>query len=87
MITTESNILLLKIISKFKIMIDTILYNKLFVLPEELKSEVSVFIDTLLKKAKVSSERKKPIFGSGKGMFVMHKDFDEPIEDFKDYIQ
>ena len=87
MITTESNILLLKIISKFENMNDTILYNKLSVLPQELKSEVSEFIDALLKKAKDSSEQKKPIFGSGKGIFVMHKDFDEPIEDFKDYIQ
>jgi len=31
-------------------------------------------------------QRKKPReFGSGKGMFIMHPDFDEPLEDFKDY--
>jgi prevent-host-death family protein len=31
-------------------------------------------------------ERKKPReFGSGKGMFTLAPDFDEPLEDFKDY--
>ncbi len=64
---------------------DTILYNKLSVLPEDLKSEVYQFIDTLLEKAKHSSNNKKPIFGCGKGVFVMHDDFDEPMVDFKEY--
>lgn len=27
-----------------------------------------------------------PKFGSGKGMFTMHKDFDEPLYDFKEYM-
>ncbi len=62
---------------------DTILYNKLSVLPDDLKSEVSQFIDTLLEKAKHSSNKKKPVFGSGKGVFVMHDDFDAPLDDFK----
>jgi prevent-host-death family protein len=31
-------------------------------------------------------QRKKPReFGSGKGTFIMAPDFDEPLEDFKDY--
>ena len=38
---------------------------------------------TLLEKAKHSSNNKKPIFGCGKGVFVMHDDFDEPMVDFK----
>ncbi|WP_202913786.1 DUF2281 domain-containing protein, partial [Pararcticibacter amylolyticus] len=28
----------------------------------------------------------KPQFGSARGMFIMHDDFDDPIEDFKDYM-
>lgn len=62
---------------------DTILYSKLSTLPENLKAEVSDFIDSLIAKDKKNSEKKKPIFGSGKGIFVMHDDFDEPLEDYK----
>jgi ABC-type Zn2+ transport system substrate-binding protein/surface adhesin len=65
---------------------DMFLYSKLSILPENLKSEVSDFIDSLVAKDKKTSEKKKPILGSGKGIFVMHDDFDEPLEDFKDYI-
>ena len=33
------------------------------------------------------AERKKiPIFGCAKGQFRMSEDFDEPLEDFKDYM-
>jgi hypothetical protein len=28
----------------------------------------------------------KPVFGSAKGMFIMMPDFDEPLEDFKEYM-
>ena len=65
---------------------DTILFSKLSTLPENLKSEVSDFIDSLVAKEKKIFEKKKPILGSGKGIFVMHDDFDEPLEDFKDYM-
>ena len=63
---------------------NTLLYNKLSHLPDNLKSEVSEFIDFLLRKNEVPNKN-KPRFGSGKGMFKMKKNFDEPIEDFKDY--
>lgn len=63
---------------------NTLLYNKLSHLPDNLKSEVSDFIDFLLNKNKVPNKH-KPRFGSGKGMFKMKKNFDEPILDFKDY--
>ena len=61
------------------------LYSKIATLPEELKAEVSDFIDFLATKAKLK-ERKKPKFGSGKGMFAMKPDFDEPLDDFKEYM-
>lgn len=68
---------------------NTLLYNKLSALPESMKSEVSDFIDFLISKAKEEktiTNKPKPIFGSGKGMFKMKPDFDEPLEDFKDYM-
>lgn len=64
-----------------------ILYKKLASLPENLKKEVEDFIELLKTKNKKSTERNKPIFDSGKGMFVMMPDFDEPLKDFKDYTE
>jgi Protein of unknown function (DUF2281) len=65
---------------------DTLLYDKISALPKNIKSEVAAFVDTLIKEANISSENKKPKLGSGKGLFIMHDDFDEPLEDFKDYM-
>ena len=64
---------------------NTLLYTKLSSLPESMKSEVSDFIDFLSSKIKKPSQKKKPKFGSAKGMFVMKSDFDDPLEDFKEY--
>ena len=34
------------------------------------------------------AEKPRPVFGSGKGWFSdMSDDFDEPLEDFKDYME
>jgi len=64
---------------------NTLLYSKLSALPDNLKSEVSDFIDFLTAKAKKKPQKVKPKFGSGKGMFIMKPDFDEPLNDFKEY--
>ncbi len=60
------------------------LYSKLSNLPDNMKIEVENFIDFLLNKNNKPTKN-KPKFGSAKGMFKMNKNFDEPIEDFKDY--
>jgi hypothetical protein len=65
---------------------NTDLYSKLASLPDDLKSEVGDFIDFLATKAKKNQQKAKPKFGSGKDMFVMGPDFDEPLDDFKDYM-
>lgn len=64
-----------------------ILYKKISSLPESLKQQVLDFVESLTKKNNEANEKKRPRFGSGKGMFVMHSDFDEPLEDFKEYMQ
>jgi hypothetical protein len=33
-----------------------------------------------------SSSKPRPKFGSAKGLIEMSDDFDEPLEDFKDYM-
>lgn len=61
------------------------LYTKLETLPPDLRSEVSDFVDFLIEK---SSKKKKaivPQFGCAKGKVHMSADFDEPLEDFKEY--
>lgn len=55
---------------------------------KKLKQELLFFLDFLLakqyKEEKVS--KKSPKFGCAKGTFKMAADFDEPLEDFKDYM-
>jgi hypothetical protein len=63
--------------------------SKYNALPDNLKRQVSDFIDFLLEKKQKTSKKnrtKTPKFGSCKGMFEMSPDFDEPLEDFKDYM-
>ena len=58
-------------------------------LPEELKQEASDFIEYLsvkYKKKIQKQSRKVPTFGSCKGLFIIPDDFDEPLEDFKEYM-
>ena len=61
-------------------------------LPENRKMEVLDFIGYLVFKEKtvekpvVKAVEKRPVFGSAKGTFVMSPDFDEPLEDFKEYM-
>ena len=68
---------------------NTVLFNKLAALPEHLKAKVEEFIDSLLSKENKSFQKKnsKPVFGSAKGMFVMKPGFDDPLEDFKEYMK
>jgi len=64
------------------------LYNKLSLLPDQMKSEAADFIDFLLTKAKKEKKavgKPMPKFGSCKGMFIIGSDFDEPQGDFKNY--
>jgi hypothetical protein len=63
------------------------LYTKISALPAEMKAEVAEFIDFLLSKKTKQAKKKKPIFGSAKGKLKISDDFDEPLDDFKDYMK
>jgi hypothetical protein len=65
---------------------DIKLYSKLASLPEELKKEADDFVDFLKTKIdkKKQSQPRKP--GLAKGLIKMNDDFDEPLDDFEDYI-
>ena len=64
-----------------------VLYNKLASVPDNLKNQVGDFIDFLTSKnRKEKTNLGKPKFGSGKGMFIIKPNFNEPLEDFKEYM-
>ncbi len=67
-------------------MSDTMLYTKIKSLPENLQSEASDFIDFLLKKNQKKKNGIKRKAGFLKGKIKMSADFDEPLEDFKEYM-
>ena len=67
-------------------MVTTVLERKVKQLPFEAHQEVSEYLDFLLFKYQ---DRKpvKPYAGCMKGTFIwMSDDFNEPLEDFKDYM-
>lgn len=74
-----------------------LLYSKIEGLPEHLQKQVLDFIEFLLSR-EIKDQRakeqvqptagKKPLkAGFLKGSFVMAADFDEPLEDFNEYMQ
>lgn len=60
-----------------------LLYKKINSLPESMKAEVVDFIEFLESKSnakdKKKASNKKPQFGSGKDLFTIKKNFDEPL--------
>lgn len=71
-----------------------LLYNKILQMPEDVKKQVNDFIDFILSKKEKDykvdgtekGETNKRPFGILKGKIKMAEDFDEPMEDFKDYM-
>ncbi len=70
-------------------MTDLRLYTKISSLPDSLKSEVIDFVDFISSRNKrtVGKEIKKRTFGYAKGTIVLKPDFDEPLDDFREYMQ
>lgn len=69
-------------------MSDVELLKKVSNLPENLREEVCNYIDFLLQKRVEGALPKKSLkFGMMKDTFVMMADdFDEPLDDFKEYM-
>jgi len=62
------------------------LYSEISSLPSDLKKEVSDFVAFLKHKSKVEKKIKERKFGYSKDFFKVADDFDEPLEDFKEYM-
>ena len=74
-----------------------LIFKKYNMLPGNLQKEVSDFIEILVENYQkdiqvIKPEKEKKVkkrksnFGSAKGLIIMKSDFDEPLEDFKDYM-
>lgn len=62
------------------------LYYKISLLPENLREEVEIYVNSLENQSKRGITTKPRIFGSLKGQIKMSDDFDAPLEEFKDYM-
>jgi hypothetical protein len=69
-------------------MTDLKLYSRISSLPESLRMELVEFINTLESKRKRSKFEKRKIrtFGYAKDKIVLKPGFDDPIDDFKEYM-
>ena len=63
------------------------LFTQISSLPIELKKEVSDFVEFLKTKNETNVIKKERVFGYAKGFFTMKDNFDDPIEDFKEYMK
>ncbi len=67
-------------------MTDSTLNIEINSLPKELRSEVADFVAFLKSKKKSKSKIKAREFGFAKDKIILSSDFDEPMEDFKEYM-
>lgn len=67
-------------------MTDIKLYSEIASLPNNLKNEVSDFVEFLKIKIKATNKIKERKFGCAKDLLKMSDDFDAPLQDFKDYM-
>ncbi|MEG5160444.1 DUF2281 domain-containing protein [Microcoleus sp. AT3-A2] len=80
--------------SRAETMIQQAILEKLAELPESLQTEVLHYIEFLIEKQAKNSTQEKPtkkrrVAGTMKGIFVLPlpDDFDEPLEDMKEYME
>jgi len=62
------------------------LYTRIDQLPDHLKDQVDNYVAFLEQKYELKPKIKERKLGYAKGFFEMMPDFDEPLEDFKDYM-
>lgn len=71
--------------------IDTDIFQTLVKMPESLKKEILHYAEYLLEKHAKTESSQEQIdqthgYGSWAGQIIMSDDFDEPLEDMKEYM-
>lgn len=67
-------------------MTNTTLKLEINSLPKELRAQVADFVEFLKKKSKSKSKLKEREFGFASGKITLSSDFDEPLDEFSDYM-
>ena len=67
-------------------MTNTLLKFEINSLPKSLRTEVADFIAFIKNKARSKQKLKSREFGFAKGKIKISSDFDEPINEFKEYM-
>ena len=62
------------------------IFEEVQILPEPAQKTVLEFVEKLAGQ-NVPSQKPQPKFGSAKGLIHIAPDFDEPLEDFKPYME
>lgn len=65
---------------------DIEIYSKLVTLPEGLKQEADDFVDFLKSKIEDEYPKQPKKAGLAKGLIKIKEDFDEPLDDFNEYM-
>ena len=68
-------------------MTDISLYTKILALPRPIQHELNDYLEFLLQKYKRKKTNIHPKAGCMKGVFKTSPDFENPIDDFKEYMQ
>ncbi len=68
-------------------MTNTALYTKISTLPLPIQKEVFDFIEFLIQKQQPKKDKIHPKAGCMKGVFQMTPNFNEPLEDFNEYMK
>lgn len=63
------------------------LYTKISTLPRSIQNEIFDYMEFLIQKHKSQKALIHPKAGCMKGTFQMDADFNEPIDDFKEYMK
>ena len=62
------------------------LFMQINSLPQDLVNEVADFIEFIIFRKKSSKAKHKRVFGYAKDSIIIKPGFDEPMEDFKEYM-
>ena len=63
------------------------LYIKISKLPQSIQKEIVDYMEFLIQKHKYQGTKTHPKAGCMKGIFKMSTDFNEPLDDFKEYME
>lgn len=67
-------------------LVDAVLNGEEVVITKDDQSAVRLVVMPLHSQALTKREKRRQLFGSAKGLITMSDDFDQPLEDFKDYM-